>query len=339
MSKKLALFCSLFLVVMLSATGWAASSKAISITGAVKQPIDLSMEDLYKFAPVRVRLNEVTQKNNFRGAFYYRGVPLSALLELAEVQKKGADFSKAIDLAILIRNKEGKQTVLSWGEVFYRNPSEIIIAVSAEPILPHKSCQTCHQPEVYQPRLDQLKRRIKFPKLVVANDFYTDRSLEDISSIQIFDLHPKIQVKKTQELYSPAFTLTGVVKQRMTITELSLYPHKEILVKQMGDGKGYHGLRKFSGVPLADLLNKTGIEPDLNSVLLVSAADGYRSLLSYGELLLSSYGQNILIADGAGEQPLRENGRFILVPADDLSADRWVKAVEKIEVISLKPDP
>jgi hypothetical protein len=339
MSKKLALFCSLLFVLMLSASGWTASSKVITIAGAVKQPLDLSPEDLNKFTQVRVRLNEVTRDNNFHGSFYYRGVPLSALLELADVQKVGTDFFKAIDLAIVVRSKDGKQIVLSWGEVFYRNPSEIIVAVSAEPILPHKSCQSCHKPEVYQPRLDQMKRQIKFPKLVVANDFYTDRSLEEISSIEVLDLHPKIDAKKVKELYSPVFVITGAAKQNMSITELSSYPHKEILVKQVGDGKGYHGLRKFEGVPVADLLNKAGIGPDLNTVFLVSAADGYRSLLSYGELLLSSYGQNIVIADGAGGQSLRENGKFILVLADDLSADRWVKAVEKIEVISLKHGP
>lgn len=336
MSKKLALFCSFLFVLMLSASGWSESLKVINIAGTVQHPLDFSLEDLNKFAPVRVRLNEVTRDNNFHGAFYYRGVPLRALLELADIRKGETDFSKPIDLAIVIRNKEGKQTVLSWGEVFYRNPSEIVVAVSAEPILPHKSCQSCHKPEEYQPRLDQMTRKVKFPKLVVAGDFYTDRSLEDISGIEVVDLHPKIDAKKTKKLFSSAFVITGAVKQDMSITALVPYPHKEILVKQVGDGKGYHGLRKFEGVPLSDLLNKAGIAPDLNTVFIVSASDGYRSLLSYGEVLLSSYGQNILIADGSGGQPLRENGKFILVPADDLSADRWVKAVEKIAVISLK---
>ena len=309
MYKKLAFFCLLLIVLMLSANAWAESSKAINITGAVKQPLNLSPEDMNKFTQVRVRLNEVTRDNSFHGSFYYWGVPLRALLELADIRKVETDFSKAIDLAIVVRNKEGKQIVLSWGEVFYRNPSEIIVAVSAEPIMPHKSCQSCHKPEVYQPGLDQLKRQIKFPKLVVANDFYTDRSLEEISSIEVLDLHPKIDAKKVKELYSPAFAVDGAVKQSMSITELSSYPHKEILVKQMGDGKGYHGLRKFEGVPLVDLLNKAGIGTDLNTVFLVSAPDGYRSLLSFGELLLSSYGQNIVIADGSGGQPLRENGK------------------------------
>jgi len=296
----------------------------------------LSMDDLNKFIPACVRLNEVTRDNNFHGAFYYSGVPLRTLLELADIHKKETDFSKAIDLAIVIRSKDGKQTVLSWGEVFYKNPAEIIIAFSATPIMPHRDCAKCHKPEVYEPWFNQLKRQVGFPKLVVANDFYTDRSFEDITSIEVLDLHPKIDAKKAKDLYSPSFIISGAVKHSPDITDLSSYPHKEILAKQQGDGKGYHGVKKFEGVPLADLLNKAGIGPDLHTVFLVSSPDGYRSLLSYGELFLSPYGKNIVIADRVADRPLKENGRFILILADDLSADRWVKAVEKIDVIQLK---
>ena len=336
MHKKLSLFCSFLLVFLLSANGWTASSPELNVTGVVKQPLNLSLEDINKFTSVRVRLNEVTRDNNFHGSFYYRGVPLRTLLELADIQKVGADFNKAIDLAMVIRSRDGKQTVLSWGEVFYRNPSEIIIAASAEPIMPHKSCQACHKPEVYQPWLDQLKRPLGFPKLVVANDFYTDRSMEDITGIEVLDLHPKIDTKKTKDLYSPSFTITGAVKQPLDIKDLSSYPHKEVPAKQMGDGKGYHGIRIFEGVPLLDLLNKAGIEPDSDTVFLISAPDGYRSLLSYGELFLAPHGQDIVIADRVAGRPLKENGRFILIFPEDLSADRWVKAVDKIEVIRLK---
>ena len=83
-------------------------------------------------------------------------------------------------------------------------------------------------------------------------------------------------------------------------------------------------------------MRKAGINPDINTVFLISAPDGYRSLISYGEFILAPYGSNILIADRADNQPLKENGKFIALLPDDLSADRWVKAVEKIDVIRLK---
>lgn len=334
--KKMMSVCLFAAFLFLAAQGWSTSPPVISINGAVRQPVDVTIDDLSRFESVSVRLNELTSDRTYHGAFYYRGVPLKTLLELSGVRKEDTGFFKPIDLAIVVRNRSGVQTVLSWGEVFYRNPAEIIIAVSANPIIPVKSCKDCHQPETYERWYSPLKRDVGFPKLVVANDFYTDRSLEDITNIEVVDLHPGMGTKKLSKLFSPAFTITGKVKKRLNIEDLADYPHTEVAVKELGDGRGYHGLKDFGGVSLKALLSKAGIEPDIGTALLVSAPDGYRSLLSYGELFLKKAGKNIIIADKVSGEPLRKDGKFILIVPDDLAADRWVKAVEKIEVIQFK---
>ena len=336
MLKRVLITLILLLIVSFSGKGWTAVSPSISITGVVKQALNLSMDDLRKFESVGVRLNEVTVDKSFHGVFLYRGVPLKTVLELATVQKEETDFIKPIDLAIKVRNREGKQTVLSWGEVFYRNPSDVVIAFSATPIMPHRDCAKCHKPEVYEPWFNQLKRQVGFPRLVVANDFYTDRCIEDITNIEVVDLHPKMDVKKLPLLFSQEFTVSGAVKEELHIADLSSYPHREILAKQTGDGKGYHGLKHFKGVPLAEILKQADIKPDINTIFLISAPDGYRSLVSYSELFLSPFGQDIIVADMVDDKPIKENGKFMVVMPHDLSADRWVKAVDRIEAISLK---
>jgi precorrin-4 methylase/DMSO/TMAO reductase YedYZ molybdopterin-dependent catalytic subunit len=336
MIKRILITLISLLIVSFPVKGWTASIPSIGITGVVRQPLNLSMDDLRKFESVSVRLNEVTVDKSFHGVFLYRGVPLKTILELATVQKEETDFIKPIDLAIKVRNREGKQTVLSWGEVFYRNPSDVVIAFSATPIMPHRDCTKCHKPEVYEPWFNQLKRQVGFPKLVVANDFYTDRCIEDITNIEVVDLHPKMDTKKLPSLFSQEFTLSGAVKVELHIADLSSHPHIEILAKQTGDGKGYHGLKHFRGVPLAEILKKANIKPDINTVLLISAPDGYRSLVSYSELFLSPFGQDIIVADMVDDKPIKENGKFMVVMPHDLSADRWVKAVDKIEAISLE---
>jgi precorrin-4 methylase/DMSO/TMAO reductase YedYZ molybdopterin-dependent catalytic subunit len=303
----------------------------------VKQPLNLTLEDLKKFETVTVRLNEITRDHQFNGVFHYRGIPLKTLLELAFVEKEEAAFTKPIDLAIVVRNKNGKQTVLSWGEVFYNNPFEVVLAISAAPVIPHADCKNCHGPEVFQDRLNVLSRPVGIPKLVVTNDFYTDRSLEEIVNIEVIDLHSKIPVKRSPDYFSPDLTIMGDVSQPLTITDLSSFPRIEALTKQIGDGVGYHGMKFFSGAPLSELLKKAGVTPDLNKVFLISAPDGYRSLLSYGEIFLSSYGKDITIADRESNQPIQTNGKFVLVLPDSLAADGSVKAVSKIEVITLKP--
>jgi hypothetical protein len=336
MKKTGILICLLCILLLWCRTALSASQQLLSVTGTVKQPLNLTMDDLRRFESVSVRLNEVTTDRNFHGAFSYHGVPLRTLLNLAVVKKVETDFPKPVDLAVVVKSKEGKQTVLSWGEIFYRNPAEVIIAINAAPIMPHHECSGCHTPEVFKKWFDPLKRNVGLPKLVVANDFYTDRSLDDISAIEVVDLHPRISSKKMQNLFSPAVSVTGAVKETLNIADISSYPQLNILAKQIGDGKGYHGLTHFGGVPLLEIIQKAGIEPDLNAVFLISAPDGYRSLISYGELLLAPYGRNIIISDRVSDQPLEKNGKFIAILPDDLAADRWVKAVEKIEVISLK---
>jgi len=340
MKKKLALpLFSLFIFFscFLTVSGWTAPSPTVSVTGAVRQPLNLTLEDLQKLEAVTVRLNEVTTDHRYNGAFYFRGVPLKTLLELAYVEKEEAGFSKLTDLAIVVRNKEGKQTVLSWGEVFSSNPAEAVLAFSSAPIMPHADCKICHGPEVFQSRLDILSRRVGLPKLVVANDFYTDRSLEDVTNMEVVDLHLKMPYKRTKDLFSPSLTVTGQVKQTLNISDLASYPRAHAPAKIIGDGAGYHGLESFGGVLLSELLKKAGVTPDMNQVVIISAPDGYRTLLSYGEIFLSSKGKSIMIADQMANQPVKKDGKFKLIFPDDLSADRTVKAVGKIEIVALKP--
>ncbi len=316
-----------------------ASSSSLSITGLVKQPLNLTTKDLNGFDSIQVQLNEIMQNGSFRGCFLYRGVPLKTLLELAFVKKEETAFGKTVDLAILIKGENGKAVALSWGEVFYRNPGRIIIATSAMPIMPHHSCKKCHSPEEYEPRMSRLQREIGFPKLVITGDLYADRSLDSISSIEILDLRPKIPADKGQKLYSSEFSITGEVKKKCTIKKLSSYPRKALIVKHVGEGKGYHGIHKFEGVSLKAILEKEGIASDLRTVFLISAPDGYRSLFSYGELFLDPSGERVIIADKLEEKAIEKGGKFCLVPPDDFFLDRDVKAVKNIEVISLKKTP
>ncbi len=332
-------FLILLFLVFSNGNVFAKSPSCLSVTGLVKQPLNLTVEDLERCQSMRVQLNEVTEAGDYRGVFYYRGVPLRTLLELASIEKEETAFKKKVDLAILVRNRQGRQVAISWGEVFYRNPGGIILATSAVPIVPRKDCKRCHSPEEYKPRINQLRRKIGFPKLVVSHDTYADRSLDEITSIEVVDLHPEMPTKRMQKLFSPHFTITGAVDRTLMLKDLSSYPRMKMTVKHLGEGKGFHGFDKFEGVYFKKIIEDAGIKPDLTKVFMVSAPDGYRSLFSYGEIFLNPAGERIFIADRLKDQPIEKFGKFFLVPPDDLLSDRDVKSVEKIEVISIRQDP
>ena len=325
-------FCTLWVMV-----AGVSPSAALTVGGVVKQPLTLSTDDLARFQSVTVRLAEVTRDRNYHGVFVYRGVPLKTILEMAFIEKVGATFNKPVDLAIIVRDKAGKTATLSWGEVFYKNPSDIVVAVSAAPVMPHHTnCGECHAASFYEAALNKLKRKIGFPKLIVANDFFTDRSIEDISHIEVVDLKKDKPKKKMENLFSPNFSIVDPKGKSLEITDLNGYPHIDAFTKDVGDGRGYHGLKQFSGVCLRDILKKASVGSEPDTVFLVSSPDGYQATLSYGEVFLAPGGERIIMADKLSQKPLKNNGRFLLLLPDDLAADREVKAVNKIEIISLE---
>jgi hypothetical protein len=194
--------CISISILVLSIFAWTECyAGSISITGTVKQPLNLSLEELSRFKTIRVQLNEVMKDGSYRGAWFYNGVPLRALLETASVEKEETAFPKAIDLAILVRNREGREVALSWGETFYKNSADVIIATSATPIKPHHECSSCHTPDVYNRYMKQFDREIGFPKLVVASDGYADRSIENVESIEVINPTPAMQVDKSANAY------------------------------------------------------------------------------------------------------------------------------------------
>jgi hypothetical protein len=313
---------------------------AFTVGGVVRQPLNLTAEDLAQYNATEVRLTDFTSNKQFNGVFVYKGVPLQALLRTATIQKDAGGFNKTIDLAIVVRNREGKTVALSWGEVFYRNPSNIIVAFSATPVMPHhaKGCGQCHAKEDYQPALDKLNRKVGLPKLVVTNDFYSDRSLEDIVSIEVVDLKRGSANKPDPIPSTTNFTITDIGGKSTQFTNLSKSRQIKVDFTDVGDGRGFHGHRQFVGAPVRELLAGLDAGLDSDKVVLVTSTDNYQGLFSFGEIFLSPLGERIIISeerDGASN----ENKKFTLVIPDDTAADRMIKTVRKIEVFSLKEKP
>ena len=235
--KRLSVFLVSVMIWLLGSGSLFAASSSLSITGVVRQPLNLTMEGLAGFDSIKVQLNEIMQDGSFRGAFFYKGVPLKTLLELANIEKEESAFGKKVDLAIRVRGENGKEVALSWGEVFYKNPGRIVIATSAQPIMPKHTCDGCHTPEEYQPRMDQLKRDIIFPKLVINSDTYADRCLDGVTSIEVVDPRPRMAAQKTDKLFSKEFSITGPDIKSKTFTRLSGFPRTRMTIKHMGEGK------------------------------------------------------------------------------------------------------
>jgi len=314
----------------------ASSDAVLSISGAVHQPLALTIQDLKGFQQGAVQINDIRQNGQFNGVFTCRGVSLKILLSAAGIEKKDADFNKQIDLAVMIKSSSGEQVTLSWGEIFYKNPDHVIVAVSADPIFPHKEANHFSDEAAYQQMIKTLTRKVAFPRLVVSGDLFSDRCLESVCDIVVVDLEPKVEGRKSPSVYSDNFRIVQYGKSVKVFNQLPEGADDSVQLNIVGEGRGYHGTRVVHGVSFKTLIDpyKTGF--DLNTVFIVSAPDAYRSLISFGELYMNPHGCRILIADRMDGEPIASNGgRFILFFPDDLMADREVKAVSRIEIMNL----
>jgi len=306
--------------------------KAFTIKGTVKNWLDLNLEALKSLPAYEVTLVEVTKDERYHGTFVYKGVSLKDLLNIAKILTKEKKFPKFIDTGIIVRNEEGKEIFIAWGEIFHRNPEKVILAYSYRPVKPHfLDCSRCHAKKFYQPVLAQLDRTVKLPKLVISDDFYTDRSIEGVKEIEVVELNGSTMYNKIQNLYSDKIAVYKNGKKITEIKELVVPEKERIRIKILGEGGSYYGIKSFEGVELKEVIENFYAGNNLNGAVIVYGADGYRSVFSLGEIFLSK--EKTILADKIDGASIKNGGKFVMVSSGDIFANRMVKAVSRIEIV------
>lgn len=331
------LIAALVFFLIGTASSWGAEDASLSITGLVKQPLFLSIRELHHFAPVVVEHTEIAKDRGPSENYAYQGVTLRSLLEVAGIQKAGADFPKLVDLAIVARTADGRKAVFSWGEVFLRNPDGVVLGLTAWPAVARKKPASLQG--AGEEALPGILSPIRFPKLVAVNDIYNERCLEGVVSITVVGLAPALPWKKTEGVTAEECAIAGAVKKAISLRELDGYPHREVLVKHGGEDKGVQGPKRYEGVALSALLKDAVDGGDAGTALVLSSPDGYRSVVSYGELFLAPTGERMLVADSSEGKPITSQGKFRFFCPDDVAPGREVKALNRIEVVKVRSAP
>jgi hypothetical protein len=131
-------------------------------------------------------------------------------------------------------------------------------------------------------------------------------------------------------------TITAGPRERgvFTVASLKDYPHQTVTVM---DGKTKQP-RKYSGVPLMDLLSHLGesgnlMGPALAKYVVATGSDGFAAVLSLAEVDPKLHGGTVLIADSMDGKPLdAKAGPFRLVVSEDKMPVRSVRNLVSIEV-------
>ncbi len=122
-------------------------------------------------------------------------------------------------------------------------------------------------------------------------------------------------------------------------SDLAKLPRREVKAKTHDGAE-----TTFSGVDLREVLKLVGVKfgeegkkANLNSYLIVEAADKYRAVFAMLELEPDFTDKIVLLADTRDGKPLsKDEGNFRLVVPDEKKQARWVRQVISLKVMTIK---
>ncbi len=340
----------------------AQEGKGITLSGSVKKAQVIDTAALAGFQR-HAFLSKVPGAVRYRGTFETEGVALKDLLDRAEIAKATNDnFDRPLDLAVVVTGRDGKKALFSWGELYLTDGAgAALIADRFRPLVPHhheaiddarfapgawlgpearakldvSGCAGCHD--------GGKLGKIDVPRgicLVPTRDATGRRFVEDVVSIEVrqagFLAPPRKKNQADPWVEAPTLVLPEGKAKALDVKALKGIARVEGEEDGIGLGRGFHGHSRFSGASLSALLKASlpaGTDPGLLFVV-VTGSDGYRSLYSGGEILLSRLPENVVLVDTEdGKVLLRKSGRLRSVVRSDFFVDRSVRSVAEVRVI------
>jgi DMSO/TMAO reductase YedYZ molybdopterin-dependent catalytic subunit len=316
--------CCALLTLFLAKTA-VSQETSIAVRGELEKELSLSLADIKAMPPflirdvpliperVRDRKDEekVTQTT-------FRGVLLRDVLWKAGMKYKRKWEPGAF---IQVRNKNNREIVFSFGEIFYSSIGRSVLIAYEREELP---CP---------------------PTLVAATDIHDGRMMTDLTEIKVsrVDVELLAYDDKARNRVRPPSTkftvLDPVSKKQQVIRPADLKALPSIHVPNavmIGECEGFHGIHSLDGVPLGTLLRRMLSIPDpapYNRYVLITSDDGYCATYSFGEIFNSRMGDQIVIATIKDGKPLLPTDGFAMsVTGEDSTGGRSVKRIKKIEV-------
>lgn len=346
---------------LLAAAPAAKQDHAVTLKGCLAREGALS-PSLLKGLPTHRRLVKVADSNGaYRAALEVEGYALKDVLDRAQVKKKVDDgFNRPLDVFFTIRGRKGQRTLVSWNEAFFAGDGGPLLVEKSRLVLPHHhsalkpgpsdptvflgpakrdalkldSCASCHsgeKPPVLAPPVGWL--------LVVPQDGFGGRFVEDVSEIRVHQIGISVVANKAGTkntvVEAPELVNGDGLRKPLTPALFASLPRVTHRDATFGEGRGYHGLRAWEGIDLAALLRPLlPVGKDLNQVwVLVTAADGYRSVFSGVELFAAPEGRGAMLVDRINGQPLGPgSGKYHVVAKADFFIDRDVRLVKEIRI-------
>ena len=343
-----------------SATTEATGTERLSlvIKGAVAKETTFSVADLKALGTRQIRVKIRDTKGDYQCAWELRGPSLRDVLTPANPTKTAEDgFNRTLDL-LIAASGSAKKAAFSYGEIFLNSADDtFVVATDWQFILPHKhpalpagvdgwqacsakspeflqSCVSCHngtpQPPISAPI------GLVLASIADRNDSRLVQELKTLEVQQVGSFATPIAGKVEKETMwaeTPALKALGsACKAFSGLLKDPALTNASFEDDSVGLGKGFHGRHKYDGIDLGQLLQKAIPTADpIRGFLVVTGADGYRSVFSGGELFLGTTPAQILLINQEDQKPLNKGqGRYKAFSRDDFFVDRCIRTVGEL---------
>jgi hypothetical protein len=270
-----------------------------------------------------------------------------------------------LDTLIVVRGRAHTQALFSYGEVFLAPDGGPLLADRARFVLPGhhaplkaetndptvlrsgeergrlslQSCASCHAgPE--PPALSLPKGWL----LTAPQDGFGGRFVEDVAEIAVQQVgvpaKKEASASATTVVDSPVLVAPDGAQTKLTPERFQQTAGQDWKDATFGEGRGFRGYFNWQGTDLEGVLRPllpAGVNPR-EVWVLVTAADGYRSVYSGSEVFAAPADRRVLLVDRANGAPLGAgSGRYMVVPKADFYADRGVRLVKEIRIGLMSP--
>jgi hypothetical protein len=180
-----------------------------------------------------------------------------------------------------------------------------------------------------------MKSKPRFPVIALSLMVLSLSGGSSISAAQEME-HSRPSIPSTQ------LTIRAVDGKSITLSseDVSALPHKTVAVFNAHTKAN----EKYSGVALADLLNKVGVPQGENvkgkvfmTAVIAEGTDKYSVLYALAEVDPSIHTGDAIVADSVDGQKLGKDGAFKMVSTEERRPARWVRNLTQISVIEVKP--
>ncbi len=275
--------------------------EALSVVGLVQNPVWLTKKDLSRFnqaIPIRTLLEIARIQRNAKDK-------MSAKTKTGSdnIAEKGKNIKNNSDIAISIKNKDGKQVVFSLDSILECSEDQITI-------------------------VNQKNNRL--PDLVIKKGSKSIFPLKNIISIDVMQFSINGDNDKN---YKFEYIIQGNNGSKMFLDDVSAKCKVvDIPIKNMKELPQQSSKNSYRGFSLYEALSKTQIKAEHTDIFTVISIDGETASFSLFEL--EKPNPPVIIQNKKGDRY-----SYDLIVKEDKSKVRWIKNIGLIKQVDLKQKP